>query len=205
MADETVLHSLIPLTEFKAILGIDDREDPLSCFVLTASTYTIEEYCKRRLLKKKCLEYLGFFGDYIIPLREYPVRKILTLYSIHPLNKPNFVIPKSYHTIPDCGNDGDPDLWSAPFCLSVSPRLKIERGLSALKIKYWAGYECGEVPPDLASACMELAAWNMSRYRGRRIGLSGAVRGKATDGEHLESSMPENVRLLLEPYRRKTI
>ncbi|GHV93635.1 hypothetical protein AGMMS50268_41380 [Spirochaetia bacterium] len=200
MADETVLHSLIPLTEFKAVLGIDDREDTLIRFVLTASTYTIEEYCKRRLLKKKCLEYPGFFGDYIIPLREYPVRKILTLYSIRPLNKLVFVCPESYHTIPDCQNDED-----VPFCLSVSPRLKIERGLSALKIKYWAGYECGKIPPDLASACLELAVWNMSRYRGRRIGMTGAVRGKAADGEHLESSMPENVRVLLEPYRRKTI
>ncbi|GHV42163.1 hypothetical protein AGMMS49546_19880 [Spirochaetia bacterium] len=52
------LHSLIPLAEFKAILGIDDRENAcypqgsLSRFVLTASTYTIEQYCKRRHLKR---------------------------------------------------------------------------------------------------------------------------------------------------------
>jgi hypothetical protein len=45
----------------------------------------------------------------------------------------------------------------------------------------------------------------MSRYRGRRIGMTGTVRGKGADGEHLEVSMPENVRLLLEPYRRRTI
>jgi hypothetical protein len=45
----------------------------------------------------------------------------------------------------------------------------------------------------------------MSRYRGRRIGMTGNVRGNGKDGEHLEVSMPENVRLLLEPYRRRTI
>jgi hypothetical protein len=50
-----------------------------------------------------------------------------------------------------------------------------------------------------------LAAWNMSRYRGRRRGMAGAVRGAGKAGEHLETSMPENVRLLLEPYKRRVI
>jgi hypothetical protein len=48
-------------------------------------------------------------------------------------------------------------------------------------------------------------AWNMSRYRGRRIGMTGNVRGSGKDGEHLETSMPENVRGLLEPYKRRVI
>jgi hypothetical protein len=70
---------------------------------------------------------------------------------------------------------------------------------------YRAGYVLGNVPADLASACLELAAWNMTRYKGRRIGMTGNVRGSGKDGEHLEASMPENVRQLLEPYRRKMI
>ncbi|MCL2411634.1 MAG: hypothetical protein FWC97_08330, partial [Treponema sp.] len=37
----------------------------------------------------------------------------------------------------------------------------------------WSGYKAGDVPADLASACLELAAWNMNRYRGRRIGVTG--------------------------------
>jgi len=45
----------------------------------------------------------------------------------------------------------------------------------------------------------------MNRYRGRRIGMTGNVRGTGKEGEHFEMSMPENVRSLLEPYRRKTI
>jgi hypothetical protein len=79
------------------------------------------------------------------------------------------------------------------------------RGVSVLKVCYWAGYEAGEVPLDLASACLELAALNMSRYRGRRIGMTGNVRGSGKDGEHLETSMPENVKQLLEPYKRWVI
>jgi hypothetical protein len=110
------------------------------------------------------------------------------------------VEPDFYHIIPDCG-----ELEDIPFCLSVSPATRLVRDLSGIKVHYRAGYVPGKVPADLASACLELAAWNMSRYRGRRIGMTGNVRGNSKDGEHLEASMPENVRQLLEPYRRRTI
>ncbi|GHT52194.1 hypothetical protein FACS1894106_0370 [Spirochaetia bacterium] len=196
------LHSLIPLAEFKAILGIDDREDPLARFVLISSTYTIEGYCKRRLLKKKCLEYLVFTGDYTFTLGEYPVRGIINVEQCRlGLADPAPIDSNLYCCVPDYGMEVD-----LPVYLSLKPEIGLMRRRAwAIKVQYWAGYECGRVPPDLASACLELAAWNMSRYRGQRIGLTGAVRGKAADGEHLESLMPENVRLLLEPYRRKMI
>jgi hypothetical protein len=35
--------------------------------------------------------------------------------------------------------------------------------------------------------------------------MTGNIRGNGKDGEHLEASMPENMRQLLEPYRRRTI
>jgi hypothetical protein len=200
------LHTLIPLEEFKAILGIDDREDTLSRFCLITATYTIEQYCKRRLLPKKRFEFLPFYGDYLFPLRDYPVREVLAVYQTHALREAIIVEPDLYHTIPDCG---EPE--NIPFCLSVSPALRLVRELSGLKVHYRAGYVCGKVgdpygvPPDLASACLELAAWNMSRYRGRRIGMTGNIRGSGKDGEHPESSMPENVRLLLEPYKRRML
>jgi hypothetical protein len=52
------------------------------------------------------------------------------------------------------------------YSLSLSPALNGGRGLSAVKAVCRAGYGCGEAPSDLAPACLELAAWNMSRYRG---------------------------------------
>jgi hypothetical protein len=73
--------------------------------------------------------------------------------------------------------------------------------MTGLRVLYRAGYAARRVPADLASACLELAAWNLNRYRGRRIGMVGNDQG----GEHPESSMPENVKTLLEPYKRKTI
>jgi hypothetical protein len=140
-------------------------------------------------------------GDYVFPLRDYPVRKIVSISKEQGvMSKGELIGTEFYRVVPECG-----DLEDLPVCLWVSPALRLIRGVSVLRVRYWAGYACGEVPPDLASACLELAAWNMARYRGRRIGMAGNVRGSGKDGEHLESSMPENVRQLLEPYRRKTI
>jgi hypothetical protein len=200
------IHALMPLAEFKAVLGVDDREDALSRYCLITATYTIEQYCKRRLLRKKRFEFLPFYGDYIFPLRDYPVREILAVYQTHALKEAILVEPELYHTIPECPETKFPrELEDIPFSLSFSPTLRLVRELSGLKVHYRAGYAPGKVPPDLASACLKLAAWNMSRYRGRRIGMTGNIRGNGKDGEHLEASMPENVRELLEPYRRRVI
>jgi hypothetical protein len=196
----TPLHTLIPLAGFKAVLGLDDREDALSRYCLITATYTIEQYCKRRLLRKKRFEFLPFYGDYVFPLRDYPVREVLVVYQTHALKEAIIIENDLYHTTPDCG-----ELEDIPFSLSVSPAIRLVRKLSGLKVHYRAGYSPGKAPADLASACLELAAWNMSRYRGRRIGMTGVVRGSGKDGEHLEASMPENVRCLLEPYRRRVI
>jgi hypothetical protein len=203
------LHSLIPLEDFKAILGLDDREDTLSRFCLITATYTIEQYCKRRLLRRKNADYLTFTGEHIFTLREYPVGKVLAVHAAtagsvqrgEPLFSPeNLIDPRHYYCLPDEGIHED-----MPFSLVLRPPFRLSKEEMGIRVRYLAGYSIGKAPPDLASACLELAAWNMSRYRGRRIGMTGNVRGSGKDGEHLAASMPENVRQLLEPYRRRTI
>jgi hypothetical protein len=185
--NEKSLYTLIPLEEFKSVLGIDDREDKLSRFCLVTASLSIEQYCKRRLIRKKIFETVGFNGDLLLPLREYPVTKILAIYINGEILETEF-----YSAVPDCGLDID-----LPFSISLSPALFRYRGLSAVKVVYWAGYPFDKVPADLSSACLELAAWNMSRYKGRRIGMTGNIRGAGKEGEHFEVSMPENVRTLL--------
>jgi hypothetical protein len=213
--EEKALHTLIPLSEFKAVLGMDDREDALSRYCLITATYTIEQYCKRRLISKKHTDYLSFTGEYIFILREYPVRKILTVHAISagaarrgdvPFSEAGLIDSKHYYCLPDEGIHED-----IPFSLVLRPPLRLSREEMSIRVRYSAGYALlkvetpGGVPADLASACLELAAWNMSRYRGRRIGIGGAVRGRGTGGEQLEMTMPENVKALLGPYRRKII
>ena len=192
------LYTLIPIDDFKAILGVDDREDKISQFCLVSSTFTIEQYCKRRLLKKKHFEKIEFTGDLFLPLREYPVvtisREQVTV------NNGAEIDPRFYRVYPEIGTDVD-----LPFYIELSPVMHRMRELKYINVRYSAGYRVGKAPPDLASACLELAAWSMNRYRGRRIGLTGNVRSSGRDGEHFELLMPENVRALLEPYRRKVI
>ncbi len=191
------IYSLIPLEDFKAVLGIDDREDKLARFCLVTATHTIEEYCKRRLLRKRHFEWNNYDGNLLIPLREYPVSKVL---AVHLVGNGELLEPDFYSVIPDCGTDYD-----LPFSLSLSRAIQRQRGISSIKAVYWAGYSAGIVPADLSAACLELASWNMNRYKGRRIGMTGNVRGGGKDGEHFELSIPENVKQLLEPHRRKTI
>jgi hypothetical protein len=98
------LYSLISLADFKALLGIDDREDALCRFALVVSTHAIENYCKRRLLLKKRLEFFPFYGDYTFPLRDYPVRELLAVHKIRALLETTIVEPALYHTMPESGS-----------------------------------------------------------------------------------------------------
>ena len=195
------LYTLISLDSFKAFLGVDDREDKLCRFCLTTSTFTIEQYCMRRFLRKKHVETVEYYGDKFLPLREYPVSNVLSAYSMTDRSKTGELIePDLYSLFPNSGI-----VLDIPYCLMLSPAIQRYRGIKAIKVVYWAGYTAGNIPQDLAAACMELALWNFGRYKGRRVGMSGNVRGSGKNGEHFEMSIPENVRQLLEPYKRKVI
>jgi hypothetical protein len=76
------LYTLMPLEEFKNLMGIDDREDRLARFCLVTSTCSIEQYCKRKFLLKKYFENIEFFGDLVVTLKEYPVSEVLAVYAI---------------------------------------------------------------------------------------------------------------------------
>jgi len=205
---EKRLYSLIPIEDFKLLLGVDDREDKISRYCLMTATYTIEKFCSRRLLKKRHTDFLDFNGDHIFTLKEYPVRKIISVKREHLLGNSEEVIdPQQYYCLPDPGMCVD-----LPFFLILKPPLSRSRNRMIIRVVYSSGYSAGKepdnpngVPPDLASACLELAAWNMARYKGRRIGMTGNVRGSGRDGEHFEMSIPLQVRELLEPYKRRVI
>jgi len=211
------LYTLMPLVVFKGLLGIDDREDKIATFSLVTSTFTIEQFCRRRLLRKKYFETVEFSGDLLLPLREYPVTDVLAAYAMRNEEAPTklalgmrndkrknvcgeILEREFYRLIPDCESGLD-----VPYSIELSPALLRYRGLKAVKVVYWAGYGKDIIPDDLRAACMELAVWNLNRYRGKRIGMTGNIKGAGKEGEHFEMSMPENVRTLLEPYKRKLI
>jgi hypothetical protein len=197
------LYSLISLENFKTVLGIDDRDDKISRFCLVTSTLSIEHYCKRKILRKKYSERINFYGDLFVLLNEFPVSNILAVYVLETRDlgpgTGNILEPEFYHLLPVGGTDID-----IPFSIELSPAV-VRMGCKAIKVIYWGGYSHNKVPSDLAAACLELASWNFNRYKGKRIGMTGNIKGSGKEGEHFETVMPENVRSLLEPYRRKVI
>ena len=206
------LYSLIPIEDFKAVLIADDRDDKLIRYCLVTATHTIEQHCMRLLMRKRHIECIDFYGDLILPLGEYPVSKVLAVYVVVDSREwkvgsgesgkrnEEFLEEDFYSVVPGCGSNEE---W--PYMLSLSPALRYFPDVKSIKVVYEAGYRTGNAPPDLASACLELAAWNLGRYKGRRIGMTGNARGRGKEGEHFELSMPENVCHLLEPYKRKVI
>jgi hypothetical protein len=153
---DSPLHTLIPLADFKAILGIDDREDALSRYCLITATFTIEQYCKRRFYRKKHTDYLTFAGEHIFTLREYPVRKVLAVHTATAgaalcgearFGPENLVDPKHYYCLPDEGIRED-----IPFSLVLRPPFRLDREERGIKVRYLAGYAPGKAPPDLLRA-----------------------------------------------------
>ncbi len=195
------LYSLIPIEEFKQILGIDDRDDSLSHFCLVTATHTIEQYCKRRLRHKIIHQSFGEWFDLTLYLHEYPVREVLQISYEKRKVKHEIIEPDFYSVFPDCGTDLD-----IPFEIHLSSAIETLH-CDSLRVIYEAGYSCADVPADLKAACLELAMWNFNRYKSKQIGVKQMSNEKLarSNGSGFEMSMPENVKNLLEPYKRKIL
>jgi hypothetical protein len=153
-AESNLIYSLIPLDEFKTVLGIDDRDDKLARFCLVTGTFTIEQYCKRRFLRKKYFEQIEYIGDLLLPLREYPVISINSEQVT--MNNGERLDPSFFRVVPDCGSNMD-----FPYSIELSPNVQRYRPFSSIKAVYWAGYSKGCVPADLGAAC-----WYDRKYQG---------------------------------------
>jgi hypothetical protein len=80
----------------------------------------------------------------------------------------NLVESNHCYCLPDEGIRED-----IPFSLVLRPSLYLTRKEMGIRIRYVAGYVPGKTPADMASVYLKLAAWNMVRYRGRQIGMTG--------------------------------
>jgi hypothetical protein len=113
----------LTLAFYKAILNVDDREDALARYCLVTAIYSIEQYCKRHILRKKIHEVFPFYGEYSFVLREYPVREVLAVFQMDSFKASNMLENDFYRTVPEAGTAED---W--PYSLSVTPALRLVRG-----------------------------------------------------------------------------
>jgi uncharacterized phiE125 gp8 family phage protein len=184
-----MFHSLLSMAEAKSLLGTDDREDSLVDFLLAASTYAIEEYCMRRLLRKRVKEWFVNSSETVFTLREYPVAEVS---AVGVADGRGGIEPVLYGLLPEAGV-----CENYPFTLRL---LSTPSRARSVFVKYIAGYSMAGVPPDLKEACFELTAWKLQRHNMRFAGIADN-KGAAA----FESKMPERVKELLEPYRRRTL
>jgi uncharacterized phiE125 gp8 family phage protein len=186
-----LVHSLVSLGEAKSLLGLDDREDSLVGFLLVSSTYAIEEYCMRRLLRKRIKERFVDTAEPVFPLREYPVAEVS---AVEGVNAYGASTPFFYDLAPEAGS-----LSNIPHTLRIFPA----RGGCALKtvnVKYIAGWRVSDIPPDLKEACLELTAWKYARHNNR---FTYTANNKKE--ANFENKTPERVKELLEPYKRRVL
>jgi hypothetical protein len=131
------LHTLIPIEDFKALLGVDDRDDTMSRYCLLTATYTIEQYCLRRMFLKRHFELIAYNGDLLLPLREYPVREVLAVYAHCHGTEPELMEPELYAILPE--PEPEEEEWAGldiPHTLRLSPALGRLPGLMAFKVIY---------------------------------------------------------------------
>lgn len=202
MATDLAVHSLVTLSECKSTLNLDDRDDSFTLFLSITASYSAENHCLRRILRKRHTEYFDSVGDNAFFLREYPIREIVSVHEDrhHRFPETSRINPEHYYCTPDILDAED-----FVSTLTLTPPYTLPRGRKSLRVVYTAGYSVGEVPLDLKQAVIEIVAWNQTRYRSRRIGATGTIRGSGREAEGLELTIPENARLLLEPYQRRTI
>jgi len=124
------LHTLIPIEDFKALMGVDDRDDKTARFCLVTATLTIEEYCKRKFLRKQYFEVFKWSGHLVLILNEYPVSEILAVYTYNDLQvsengvskEPRGMILEPEFYRPMIGNDYNEEL------LDVTRKKESKRG-----------------------------------------------------------------------------
>jgi len=83
METEPDVHTLASLGECRRQLVLDERDDSLTLFLLIAATYTVENHCRRCLLRKIIREYFDSTGD---NLTEVPMDLKQVLLHAHRLS-----------------------------------------------------------------------------------------------------------------------
>jgi hypothetical protein len=94
----------------------------------------------------------GLPGDPFVPLKQYPVRKVLGAQKYRNWKGVEDIDPGLFHCIPECGVGED-----MPFCLEIRPGVILPP--FSVRVRYVAGYKSTDAPADLASAPLEIRSW----------------------------------------------
>ena len=194
--------NLVSLSTCRDLLSIDDRDESILALVVASSSARVERYLMRRILEGNFSGEFDSLGQRDIVLSEYPVRNVISVRC-----DPERVFGDETKLADNawyCATVPYDILEDLPAVLIFDPFVSLPIGRRIIRVEYTAGYPLDAIPEDLKLATMELVAWEFRRVKSKQVGVSGFV---PTSGRMertvLEMQMPENVREMLEPYRRR--
>jgi hypothetical protein len=183
------LVSLARVKEFLPGVSASTADDAVLQTLTVACSDWIRTYCERTLtLGQQTLTRRGHGG----PILTLPQRPVVSVQSV---SVAGIILPESLSPSASGWALVDDSIWLTGFCFI--------RG-SVVIVRYTAGYDPTAIPDGLQQACVELVA---RRYKERtRIGETSKVIGAdSTTVAYDTGAMPEDVKMLLGPYRRATL
>jgi hypothetical protein len=194
--------SLISLADFaycREALELDDRDQPAIELLIFSCSAEIESYTGRNLLQRSLVEYRNGFLNPSMALRQYPVSELTELRCNR--GDEEFVVNPELFTL---DNPALQNCTEQPARIRLNEDYLFPRGRNNIHITYTAGYAADDMPAPLKMALAEMVGWSLKRMRARQIGMSGLTNSKrAKEWPVTDKTMPDHVKDLLEPYRRK--
>lgn len=180
---------LVPLDRLKTYLEIaatETGQDVLLQDLIKRLSAWVEQYCDRKFAKATYTEQHDGDSTDLLTVTHWPIVSVASLHDDpdRVFGAGTLIAPADYVIYKDQGRiqlDG----------------LIFARGLQNVKVTYDAGY--AEIPPDLQQAVCELIA---DRFRNKEHQGLRSLSVGAYSVAFTESELPEEVRAVLNSYRR---
>ena len=176
---------------------MSSKEKTFIELLIFSASAEIETYTGRKLKQRQIRELNDGCSQSEIILKQYPVKEVTSLKVDNERNyQEETIVSNEYYScfIP---NQDDLEYQSE---IILAQGYSFPNGRNNIEVIYTAGYLDEEVPEDLKTAVTELVEWSFKRLNNRQIGEINLKYGQKTQ---LATRIPEHVRDLIEPYKRK--
>lgn len=185
--DET--NALTTWEKAQEFLGASDEEQEYVEDIINAASARANKETKRLLLARDLTEYYNGNGGQILPLRQWPINSVSSLYldSAREFDSSSLVEESLYLIDPD----------SETFLVLEGTVLPV--GYRTVKVSYNAGYASDDIPYDLEESVLELVAYWYKEFSDKRIGVSNrSQESRQTSYTHL---IPKDIHNTFFNYR----
>jgi uncharacterized phiE125 gp8 family phage protein len=196
--------ALTTMTKLKAHLKISaDTDNALLAVLVIAAQKLIEKYCGCKFDAADYTEYYDGTGEQDLYLNNRPVNSVASLYIDleRAYGSDSLLVAETDYTI--YKNEGRVRILSLLTNVAYQNPGRIPVGEKAVKVTYNAGY--ASIPEDLELAANEMAAFLYNSRGTSSNKQSISVGGYSESFDKNPVSIPEHVRMLLDPYCRSTV